>query len=85
VHEILDFGVSVGQNQQAEGDALLLMAAVNNALVVLSRPGTLKKGSKGVVVLLGKEGRVVAKGVCEKLGGGLEEVFIGEAVDGRVN
>jgi hypothetical protein len=61
------------------------MAAVDNALIVLSRPGTLKKRSEGVVVFLGEEGRVITKGVCEQLGGGLEKIFIGEAVDGRLN
>jgi hypothetical protein len=64
VHEVLHFRVSVGQDEQTKRDAILVVA-VEDALVVLGRPGAFKEGGESVVVVIGKKGRVVAERIAE--------------------
>jgi hypothetical protein len=64
VHEVLHFCVSVGQDEQAEGDSVLVVAA-EDALVVLGRPGAFKEGGERVVVVVGEKCRVVAERIAE--------------------
>ena len=61
------------------------MIPVEGALIVLGRPGAFKEGGERVILLVGEKGRVVAKGIAEQLGGWLEELLVGEAVDGWPN
>ena len=55
---------------------------MEGALIMLSRPRAFEEGGERVVLLVGEEGRVVAKCIAEQLGRWLEELLVGEAVDG---
>ncbi len=62
-----------------------MVIPVEGTLIVLGRPGAFKEGGERVILLVGEEGRIVAKGITEQFGSWLEELLVGEAVDGRPN